>query len=98
MADKPAAEQKLVFGISPNDAAGTYDLLLQVSPECWGYMKDGKTHHLDLRKVGIPFRIMIAGCADRASAIKLIEDHNKSLGIATLREPGRDYGIETKDG
>lgn len=87
-------EEKLLFGVAPNSE--TDDLLLAVTPQCWEYMKDGKTHTLDLTPIGVPVRLIVFGCENHAAAIKVIEEHNKRLGLGTLHLPRKDFSIKPK--
>jgi hypothetical protein len=89
-------EEKLVFGISPTDTGA--DLLLGIPAGAWEYMKDGKTHHLDLSRLGIPIRIILYGAATHDAAMKHVEEHNRSLGLPILDERRTDFGIKPKAG
>lgn len=84
-------EEKVIFGVAPDEGDGLA-VILQVPPEAWAYMKDGKTHSFDLTKIGIPLRIILAGCKNRADAVAIIEAANKAKGYGTLRDT-RDFGI-----
>lgn len=86
-------EEKMVFGLG-RTAEGEPLLILGVSEAAWTYMKDGKTHHFDFAKAGLPLKMMVFGGATRADCVKAIEAHNERAGAATLYEPGKDYGID----
>lgn len=88
-----AGEEKMVFAIG-RTAEGEPMLILGVSEAAWTYMKDGKTHHFDFAKVGLPLKMMVFGQATRAECVKAIEAHNQRAGVATLYEPGKYYGID----
>lgn len=85
-------EEKMVFAISELD--GQPLIVLGIPEAAWEFMKDGKTHHFDLSKVGIPVKVMVFGGKDQAECLKVITDANAARGIATLSEPGKDYGID----
>lgn len=85
-------EEKMVFGISGHN--GELFILLGVPEPAWEYMADGKTHHFDLAKAGAPIKLMVFGGKTRADCLKAIEDHNAKQGVATLRQPGKDFGID----
>ncbi len=69
-------------------------LLLGIPAAAWEYMKNGKTHHFDLTKAGIPLKLLVFGCDKRDDAVRIIEEHNKRQALATLYQPGKDFGID----
>lgn len=83
----------IVFGLSVDDE-GTPFLLLGVPKDAWEYMKDGKTFTFDLTKANLNLKLMIFGADDRASAARVIEDHNKSVGVETMDFRDRDFSIK----
>lgn len=85
-------EEKMVFAVSK--VGDEPLLLLGIPASAWEHMKDGKTHHFDLTKAGIPLKLMVFGGKDRAEMQVIIEDHNKRQGLATLYQPGKDFGID----
>lgn len=96
MTDKPQRpDQKVVFGLS-TDPQGNICILMQVPPGGWDYMEDGTCHTFDLTKAGLPIKILLAGCKDRADGMKVIERHNQARGIPSLHMPGTDFGINSK--
>jgi hypothetical protein len=89
-------EEKIVFGLSPSPGGDGVMLLLGVPKGAWEYMKDGKTHHFDLSSVGVPIKLIMYGAETHDAAIKVIEEHNRSQGIAHLDERRRDFSIKDK--
>lgn len=90
-------EHKILFAVAPaaqNDGASV--LLVGVSTKCWEYMRDGKTHTVDLTKIGVPLQLIVYGGADYASVVKVIEDHCKEQGQALLDLRRQDFSIEPK--
>ena len=85
-------EEKMVFAVSK--AGDEPMLLLGIPASAWDHMKDGKTHHFDLTKVGIPLKLMVFGGNSRAEIQAIIEEHNRRQGISTLYQPGKDFGID----
>ena len=90
--------EKLVFGVaqSPEHLGPGVTLMLGVPAKAWEYMKDGKTHNLDLSSIGLPIQVILFGADDHDAAMRVIEEHNRSLGIATLDERRRDFDIKPK--
>lgn len=96
MTHKPILpEQKVVFGVAAETGTKNVVVVLQVPPGGWEYMKDGTCHTFDLTSLGIPVKLMLAGCKDRADGVRVIEEANRARGLATLHDR-RDFGI--KDG
>lgn len=87
-----ASEEKMVFAVSK--AGDEPMLLLGIPAPAWDHMKDGKTHHFDLTKVGIPLKLMVFGGNTRTEIQAIIEEHNRRQGVATLYQPKKDFGID----
>lgn len=87
-----SGEEKMVFAVSK--IGDEPSLLLGIPQAAWEYMKDGKTHHFDLTKAGIPLKLLVFGCEKRGDAVTIIEEHNRRQGMATLYQPGKDFGID----
>jgi hypothetical protein len=99
MTDKPITpDQRVVFAVAPETGTENIVLVLQVPPGGWEYMKDGTSHTFDLTKVGIGLKVILAGCADRAAGIRVLEEWNAKQGNASLHMPGTDFGIKPKEG
>jgi hypothetical protein len=98
-APPPQGDAKLVFAISPEGQGDGVPLMLfAVTPGAWDYMRDGKTHTLDLTGLGIPIKVMMFGAKDRADALATIEAANQKHGHATLHLPQHDFGIKPPGG
>lgn len=87
-----APEEKMVFAVSKRGDEPL--LLLGIPAAAWEHMKDGKTHHFDLTKAGIPLKLMVFGGSSRSEIQRIIEEHNRRQGISTLYQPGKDFGID----
>src|SRR4051794_3763727 len=88
-------EEKLVFGFAPPaDATKPATLLLGVPRAAWEYMKDGKTHTLDLTKIGLPIQLILYGADSHDTALRVIQEHNRRQGIPYLDERQKGFGIE----
>lgn len=100
MNDQPTSiEQKLVFAIAPQGQGdGVPILMVGVPRAAWLYMKDGKTHHFDLSKIGVPIKFMFFGCKDHADGMKMLEEAIASRGQAYLNKLNEDFSIQPKDG
>jgi hypothetical protein len=57
---EPSKPEKVVFGIG-EDAKGTKTVIIGVSDASWKYMRDGRTHTLDLTGLGLPIQIILFG-------------------------------------
>ena len=87
-----SGEEKMVFAVSK--AGDEPLLLLGIPASAWEYMKNGKTHHFDLTKAGLPLKLIVFGGETRAEMQAIIEEHNRRQGLATLYQPGKDFGID----
>jgi len=87
-----AGEEKMVFAVSK--VGDETLLLLGIPASAWEHMKDGKTHHFDLIKAGIPLKLMVFGGNSRAEIQAIIEEHNRRQGLSTLYQPGKEFGID----
>ncbi|WP_287260120.1 hypothetical protein [Mesorhizobium sp.] len=96
MATNPR-DEKLVFAVSPaGQGDGVPILLVGVPNGAWEYMKDGKTHHFDLTKAGVPVKLLFFGAETHAAAMKVIDDAMKASGTAYLDERRTDFAIKPK--
>ncbi|TIM16233.1 MAG: hypothetical protein E5Y67_03300 [Mesorhizobium sp.] len=97
MATNPR-DEKLVFAVSPaGQGDGVPILLVGVPNGAWEYyMKDGKTHHFDLTKAGVPVKLLLFGAESHAAAMKVIDDAMKASGTAYLDERRTDFAIKHK--
>lgn len=83
MADNPsgiAPEERCVFAITEDRET----LILGIPEAGWHYMKDGKTHTIDLRRFGIPVRIMMYGGTNRAELLKHLNISPDTLDLSGL--------------
>jgi len=86
-------EQRVVFAVSPELETNNVIILLQVPPGGWDYMKDGTCHTFDLTKMGLPVKILLAGCESREQAMQIVNDANAAKGVTTIQNPQTDYSI-----
>jgi hypothetical protein len=94
---KLSIEEKLVFAISPQGQGDGVPLLIVGLPAlAWEYMKDGKTHHFDLTKIGLPVKMIFFGAENHDAAMKAIDAGMKARGEAYLDERQQDFSIEPK--
>ncbi|TIL29992.1 hypothetical protein [Mesorhizobium sp.] len=98
MSDAPRnLDEKLVFAVSPaGQGDGVPILLVGVPNGAWEYMKDGKTHHFDLTKAGVPVKLLLFGAESHAAAMKVIDDAMKASGTAYLDERLTDFAIKPR--
>lgn len=89
-------EQKIVFAMAPPDARGTATVLLGIPKAAWEYMKDGKTHHFDLTRIGLPVQLMLYGAEDHDAALKAIEGALAVRGVAYDDRRREDFSIKPK--
>ena len=88
-------EQKIVFAISPKGTGDGVPLLIMGVPAgAWDYMKDGKTHHFDLTKAGLPVKLVLFGAESHDAAMKVIADGAAARNEAYLDERRRDFSIK----
>jgi hypothetical protein len=91
-------EEKLVFAISPEGQGDGVPLLIVGLPAgAWEYMRDGKTHHFDLTKLGLPVKMIFFGAENHDAAMKALQEGMKARGEAYLDERQRDFSIEPKE-
>lgn len=65
MTEKAIGDERVVFAVD----SGMTTAILGVSHKAWLYMRDGKTHTFDLRKMGFPINIVLLGGKTRAHII-----------------------------
>lgn len=91
-------ETKMVFGISPQGQGdGIPVVLLGIPKGAWEFMKDGKTHHFDLTRLGVPVKMMLYGAKDHTEAMRVIEQCAAAQGEPLLDDRRTDYGIPMKE-
>lgn len=69
----PPEEEKIVFGVGDLERGGAPVVTVGLPRGAWLYMRDGKTHTLDLERIGIPFRLMMFGCETHVQGIELLK-------------------------
>jgi hypothetical protein len=88
-------DEKLVFGLGTIDDDGTNNFLaIGVPTKAWDYMRNGKTHTLDLRKVGVPIRLILFGCRDHAHGCELLTTGAHAEGNQVVDVRDQDLGIK----
>lgn len=93
---KTTIEEKIVFAITETTLEGKV-ILLGVPNAAWEYMKDGKTHHLDLSAIiGVSCKLLLFGGESHDSIRKTLEQAAAAQGQPVLYER-KDYGIKSMD-
>lgn len=69
-------------------------LILGIPTQAWDYMKDGKTHHFDLTKIGLPVKLMLFGAENHDAAMKVLAAGAAANNEAYLDERRRDFSID----
>lgn len=89
-------KKNMVFAVGPGNNDETF-IMLGVSKAAWDHMKEGMTHTFDLTEViGQPIKIIVFGAKTQAQCIQVIQQHNESLGNATLIDKESDFSIKPK--
>jgi hypothetical protein len=57
-------------------------------------MKDSKTHNLDLKRIGLPGKVMLYGGDSHTHCIKMIEGHMAKEGVPILDLRREDFTIK----
>lgn len=88
-------DKKIVFAVAPGATEkDPVTCLLGLPTAAWEYIKDGKTHTLDLTKVlGIPLQIILYGGATHEECLAVIHRHNSVNGIVSTDRRNEDFGI-----
>lgn len=90
-------EEKFVFAVSPGEKPSDAPMIsIGVPKGAWDYMRDGKTHHLDLSPVGIPVRMMLFGAETHDEAMKVLQEAAKRMGASIRDERRRDFGMKLR--
>ena len=89
-------EENIVFciadGKAPDDPT---TLIIGIPKAAWEYMKQGKTNHFSLEKLGIPVQIILYGANSHEEALKWIQHSATQQGIPLLDERRTDFSIPT---
>jgi hypothetical protein len=101
MPEEKSRHHRIVFVISGpalGDATDTTTVIMGIPRDAWEYMKDGKTHHFDISRFGVPCKIVLFGGDTFESVVKDLEDVNKARGFGPLRKRfEEDFGIKIED-
>lgn len=85
--------QRPVFALSPPDQRGVRTLVTGIPIACWRWIRDGKTVHFDLNRIGLPLQFMFFGGATHGSIRETLEGYSKEQGRAVLHDRATDYAI-----
>ena len=89
-------EEKIVFAVTRTEHDGCPMLVIGIPKGAWEYMRDGKTHHFDLNRVGFPFKLMMFGADDHSAAVRVIEQAAANVGQPLLDMRREDFAIKDK--
>jgi len=89
-------EDQILFALLPTKDGQPPIIMFGIPKGAWEYMKDGKTHTVDLQKSGIPLRFMCFGAENHSAAMKVLNDAAAKLGVPYIDERGKDFTIEPK--
>jgi len=94
MVDSKKPDERIIFMLSPEGQGdGVPMLIIAIPKAAWEYMADTKTNTVDLTKAGLPIKVMIFGCDDRAHAMSIMEEWNAKAGLPTQYDD-RDFGVQ----
>lgn len=77
---KKNINEKVLFGVGPSSDGLGPVMIVGIPKDAWDYMSDGKTHQMDLTKIGLPIRLMLFGCKDHAEGMKFLEGQARDAG------------------
>lgn len=86
-------ENKLVFaryevpGESPVIVVG-------IPTAAWEYMRDGKTHHFDLTRAGVPVKLMLFGATTHDAAMATLREVVDMQGLKFVDARNEDFSIK----
>jgi hypothetical protein len=84
-------EEQVVFGIGPTPD-GTA-IFFGMTDASWAYMHGGLTHGFDLKKLGLPIKIVIFRGKDHDAVNKTITEVMHAQGVPVLDERRKDFSI-----
>ncbi len=87
-------EEKVVFGVSADAGDGVPLVVVGIPAGAWDYMRDGRTNHFDLTRIGLPIKLVLFGAADHATAKAAIEAGQAAAGEASLDLRREDFSIK----
>lgn len=90
-------EERLIFAICPEGQGdGVPALMIGVPKGAWQYMRDGKTHTLDLTSAGLPIKLILFGGSDHADVMRQVNEVMKATNTPYLDQRNRDFSIKPK--
>ena len=93
---KSDRDNKIAFAIAPIDN-GVSLLLVGVPQQAWDYMKEGKTHTIDLTTLGLPIKVALYGGESHKEVMVVLKDYAKNNEIPYLDERDKDFSIKMPD-
>lgn len=96
MTEKPILKkEQVVFAIGEPQIPGDVPtLILGITPEAIEYMKDGHCHTFDLRKAGVPIKVMMFGAPDQDTAYEWITSGANKGGTPINDQRKKDFSIK----
>lgn len=86
-------EDKIVFAISPGSGDGVPVVIVGIPVGAWDYMREGKTNHFDLTKVGLKCKFVMFGAATHDAALRALQAGASARGEPMLDERRTDFSI-----
>lgn len=90
-----SSEAETIF-LTSQDEDGNMILSIGLSKAAWEYMKDGKTHTIDLTQLGANLKLLFFGCENKAAGLEKLKADAKAMGIEIKEGPVKNYGIKEK--
>lgn len=87
-------EDKIVFAISPGSGDGVPVVIVGIPVGAWDYMREGKTNHFDLTKVGLKCKFVMFGAATHDAALRALQAGASARGQPLLDERRTDFSIQ----
>lgn len=88
-------EQKIVFAMHAPEAEGKPStLIVGIPAQAWEFMKAGKTHNLDLTKLGVPVQLMLFGADDHEAAMTMLKEGAAQGGITLVDARQADFSVK----
>lgn len=92
-------ERKLFFAAAPEGTGdGIPMVIIGVPKAAWEYMRNGKTHTIDLTKAGIPVKLMMYGGKNHDTVKKVMDEAAAQSNIVIDDRRREDFSIKPKDG
>ena len=93
---KPTIDEKIVFCVAQGAPGEAPTAILGIPTGAWVYMADGKTHDMDLTKIGIPVKIILFGGSSHRECMSFIERSAAAGGIVIDDQRRKDFSIGEK--